>query len=99
MLAVLNLPPPAASRLFFSPVCLPRVAGPGPPVDRPMGPTASTRALFPEEAQKRLQVRSGFFEVCSFAAEPDVVNPVAMTWDERGRLWVLELYEFPLGAP
>src|SRR5207247_7519312 len=34
-----------------------------------------------------------------FAAEPDVVNPVAMTWDERGRLWVLELYEYPLGAP
>src|SRR5438128_7679780 len=21
-----------------------------------------------------------------------------MTWDERGRLWVLELYEYPLGA-
>jgi putative membrane-bound dehydrogenase-like protein len=33
-----------------------------------------------------------------FAAEPDVVNPVAMTWDERGRLWVLELYEYPRGT-
>src|SRR5438876_10992075 len=21
-----------------------------------------------------------------------------MTWDERGRLWVVELYEYPLGA-
>jgi len=39
------------------------------------------------------------FEARLFAAEPDVVNPVAMTWDARGRLWVVELYEYPLGAP
>jgi len=55
-------------------------------------------ALSPAEAQKRFVVPEGF-EVRLFAAEPDVVNPVAMTWDERGRLWVLELYEYPLGAP
>lgn len=29
-----------------------------------------------------------------FAAEPDVQNPVAMTWDTRGRLWVAELYTY-----
>lgn len=39
------------------------------------------------------------FEMRIFASEPDVVNPVAMTWDERGRLWVVELYEYPMGAP
>lgn len=33
-----------------------------------------------------------------FASEPMVVNPVAMTWDARGRLWVVELYEYPSGA-
>jgi putative membrane-bound dehydrogenase-like protein len=38
------------------------------------------------------------FEMRLFASEPMVINPVAMTWDERGRLWVLELYEYPLGA-
>ncbi|HYE32178.1 MAG TPA: PVC-type heme-binding CxxCH protein [Methylomirabilota bacterium] len=59
---------------------------------------ATTPALSPEEAQKRFTVPPGF-EVRLFAAEPDVVNPVAMTWDERGRLWVVELYEYPLGAP
>src|SRR5258707_15242163 len=59
---------------------------------------ASTRALPPAAAQKKFTVPPGF-EVRLFAAEPDVVNPVAMTWDERGRLWVLELYEYPLGAP
>lgn len=59
---------------------------------------ASTPALSPAEAEKKFVVPDGF-EVRLFAAEPDVVNPVAMTWDERGRLWVLELYEYPLGAP
>ncbi|MDB6030747.1 MAG: rane-bound dehydrogenase domain protein [Verrucomicrobiales bacterium] len=55
-------------------------------------------ALAPDETQKKFQVPPGF-EVRLFAAEPDVVNPVAMTWDDRGRLWVLELYEYPKGAP
>src|SRR5207247_10329183 len=50
-----------------------------------------TPALLPAEAQKKFIVPDGF-EVRLFAAEPDVVNPVAMTWDERGRVWVLELY-------
>jgi putative membrane-bound dehydrogenase-like protein len=60
-------------------------------------PTASP-ALSPAHAQASFTVPSGF-QVRLFAAEPDVINPVAMTWDERGRLWVLELYEYPLGAP
>src|SRR5262245_46962466 len=57
-----------------------------------------TPALAPEESLRKIHVPTGF-EVRLFAAEPEVVNPVAMTWDERGRLWVLELYEYPLGAP
>ncbi len=59
---------------------------------------ASTPALSPSAAQKQFTVPDGF-EVRLFAAEPMVVNPVTMTWDERGRLWVLELYEYPSGAP
>jgi putative membrane-bound dehydrogenase-like protein len=58
---------------------------------------AMTPALSPEAAQKKFTVPQGF-EVRLFASEPMVVNPVAMTWDERGRLWVVELYEYPLGA-
>lgn len=58
---------------------------------------ATTPALPPAEAQKKFKVPPGF-EVRLFAAEPEVVNPVAMTWDDRGRLWVLELYEYPQGA-
>jgi putative membrane-bound dehydrogenase-like protein len=59
---------------------------------------ATTHALSPEETRKLIEVPPGF-EVRLFASEPMVVNPVAMTWDERGRLWVLELYEYPKGAP
>lgn len=59
---------------------------------------AMTPALSPEDAQKKFTVPDGF-EMRLFASEPDVINPVAMTWDERGRLWVVELYEYPLGAP
>ncbi len=58
---------------------------------------ASDPARHPEESRKLIQVPPGF-EVRLFASEPEVVNPVAMTWDERGRLWVLELYEYPRGA-
>src|SRR5262245_45087458 len=34
------------------------------------------------------------FRVGVFAAEPDVQNPIAMTWDSRGRLWVAENYTY-----
>ena len=58
---------------------------------------AATPALSPAEAQRKFALPPGF-EIRLFAAEPEVVNPVTMTWDERGRLWVLELYEYPMGA-
>ena len=33
------------------------------------------------------------------AAEPDIVNPVAMTFDERGRIWITESLEYPRRRP
>jgi putative membrane-bound dehydrogenase-like protein len=58
---------------------------------------APTPVLKPADAEKKFSVPEGF-EVRIFASEPDVINPVGMSWDERGRLWVAELYEYPLGA-
>ncbi|MFN0067886.1 MAG: PVC-type heme-binding CxxCH protein, partial [Limisphaerales bacterium] len=58
---------------------------------------ATTPAMSPEDARKAFVVPPGF-QVRLFASEPEVVNPVAMSFDERGRLWVLELYEYPLGT-
>jgi uncharacterized protein len=48
----------------------------------------------PADAIKHWQVPPGF-ELQLFAAEPEIVNPIAMTWDERGRLWVVETVDYP----
>ncbi len=50
--------------------------------------------LSPEESQKLIQVPVGF-ELKLFAAEPNIINPIAMSWDERGRLWVVETVDYP----
>src|SRR5262245_5944275 len=39
------------------------------------------------------------WEVKLFAAEPDVINPIAFTIDEKGRVWVVECYEYPKRTP
>jgi putative membrane-bound dehydrogenase-like protein len=53
-----------------------------------------TPALSPAEAIAKMTVPPGF-TVELVAAEPDVVNPVAMTFDERGRIWITESFEYP----
>src|SRR5262245_11445240 len=50
--------------------------------------------LKPEETVSRMKVADGF-EVKLFAAEPEIVNPIAMTVDEKGRVWVVECFEYP----
>src|SRR6185312_8213902 len=51
-------------------------------------------ALSPAEAIKKMTVPAGF-SVELVASEPDLVNPVAMTFDERGRIWITESLEYP----
>jgi putative membrane-bound dehydrogenase-like protein len=50
--------------------------------------------LNPSESQKHLVVPDGF-EIQLFAAEPDIARPVTMAWDERGRLWIAETFDYP----
>ncbi|MBC7419083.1 MAG: dehydrogenase, partial [Pedobacter sp.] len=50
--------------------------------------------LTPEESLKLIQVPADF-DIKLFAAEPDITNPIAMAWDERGRLWVIESVDYP----
>lgn len=59
---------------------------------------ANTPCPSPEEARMKMSVPEGYEVIC-FAHEPMVQNPVAMTWDARGRLWIVELYEYPEGTP
>ncbi|MEJ7643445.1 MAG: PVC-type heme-binding CxxCH protein [Chryseolinea sp.] len=50
--------------------------------------------LSPEESKKYIQVPVGF-DLELFASEPDIINPIAMEWDEKGRLWVIETVDYP----
>ena len=49
--------------------------------------------------QDQKDLRNYFWRVIRGYRDVSELSPlVAMTWDPRGRLWVLELYEYPLGA-
>ncbi len=48
----------------------------------------------PTEALKAIQLPTGF-KADLIAAEPDIVQPIAFTFDERGRIWVLEGLSYP----
>lgn len=55
------------------------------------------QALTPAEALKRFKVADGF-QVELFASEPEVRQPVTMTFDARGRLWVIQYLQYPTPA-
>jgi putative membrane-bound dehydrogenase-like protein len=46
-----------------------------------------------EEAARTMELPPGF-KCQVFAAEPDVQQPIAMTWDAKGRLWIAECYTY-----
>ena len=52
------------------------------------------RPYSPEEAIEAMTVPEGF-TVELVASEPDIVNPIAMTFDDRGRVWITESLEYP----
>ncbi|HEY1049032.1 MAG TPA: PVC-type heme-binding CxxCH protein [Prosthecobacter sp.] len=56
----------------------------------------SSQPLSPGESAKKWHVREGY-EVKLAAAEPVVLDPVAFDWDVEGRLWVVEMADYPLG--
>ena len=50
----------------------------------------------PEEALASMRLREGF-QIELVAAEPLVIDPVHFDWDAQGRLWVVEMRDYPLG--
>lgn len=58
---------------------------------------ATTSPMAPDEVVKTAKLPPGFV-LSVFAAEPDVQNPIAITTDERGRLWVAENYSWAGGG-
>jgi putative membrane-bound dehydrogenase-like protein len=57
-------------------------------------PKPADRPIPPADAAKAMTVPKGF-HVSLFAGEPDIVQPIAMTFDTRGRLWVVECLSYP----
>jgi putative membrane-bound dehydrogenase-like protein len=55
------------------------------PADRPLPPTAAAKAMTLPDG----------FKATLFAGEPDIVQPIAMAFDTRGRLWVVECLSYP----
>lgn len=68
--------------------------GPVPNYERRDPAPKVQESLTPQQSMSLIQVPVGF-ELQLFASEPDVVNPIYMNWDERGRLWVIETVDYP----
>ena len=55
-------------------------------------------ALTPEDSLKTMRVR-GDLHVELFAAEPEVMSPVDMAFDENGKVYVAEMLDYPEDPP
>ena len=56
--------------------------------------TRGQKPLPPAQSIKLAQVPNGF-EIALFASEPDIVNPIHVAWDHRGRAFVIETVDYP----
>ena len=65
---------------------------PEPPVVAITGPRT------PAEEQKCFHLPPGF-DIELVAAEPAIIKPIQMNFDDRNRLWVTQSVEYPFAAP
>jgi putative membrane-bound dehydrogenase-like protein len=57
-------------------------------------PVAAEEPISPQRAAERMKVPEGF-RVRLVAGEPTFIKPIAMTTDDRGRIWVVESHAYP----
>src|ERR1044071_8909907 len=81
-------PLPDVGRLKTSPVLQHLKPNPMPGPPRSPAEETLTRMYLPEGFRAEL-----------VAAEPDIQQPVAFAFDERGRIWVAEAYSYPTRRP
>lgn len=55
--------------------------------------TSNSPFLTPEQAVASMAIPDGF-KVDIFAAEPDIAEPIAFCFDDRGRMWVAENFNY-----
>ncbi len=80
--------------LFLACLCLTLEAA-APPKEP--APLKNGEPLSPKQEQATFAVPKGF-RVELVASEPDVIDPVAMAFDERGRIFVAEMRGYPNGG-
>ncbi|MGY8676156.1 MAG: DUF7133 domain-containing protein, partial [Verrucomicrobiia bacterium] len=51
--------------------------------------TSDAPFLKPKEAVAKMDIPADF-DVSIFASEPDIGEPIAFTFDDKGRIWVVE---------
>lgn len=66
----------------------------GIPLDRKVPHNELQNPLPVTESIKLAQVPADF-QLEIFASEPDIINPIALNWDEKGRMWAVEAYDYP----
>src|SRR5262245_9398707 len=88
VLTLLVLPPLAAPLLRGQQ----RPEGPSQPLPKEM----DVPALSPEASLKAMKPRPGF-TVELMAAEPLVMDPIAFAFGPDGKLWVVEMGDYPSG--
>ena len=54
-------------------------------------------ALSPDDERASFHLADPALTVELVAVEPNVISPVAITWDARGRMFVAEMIDYPLG--
>jgi glucose/arabinose dehydrogenase len=75
-------------------ILLPVAAFAASPLEDKGRPVAQDPALTAEQTAAKMKLPPGF-KVQVVAAEPDVVQPIAMTQDDRGRLWIVTNVNYP----
>src|SRR5436190_9031206 len=60
-------------------------------------PVFSADSSSASESLKQMQVPEGF-EVSLVASEPEIRQPLSVTFDDRGRMWVIQYLQYPTPA-
>src|SRR5947209_17167558 len=84
-----------AGTMFAALLALPLLHGMGSRTGKADGPRSP---LTPKQALAEFRLTPGL-RIELVACEPQIESPVAMAFDEDGRLWVVEMRDYPNGPP
>jgi putative membrane-bound dehydrogenase-like protein len=83
-------------RVFFLLLLVLPLMGAGLCLTHAAEPAARGGPLSPEQALQQFRIAPGL-RIELVAAEPEIESPVAMAFDEDGKLWVVEMRDYPNG--